>query len=130
MRKDTHALEHTRFAHGGQLADLGTEYCHACQIAAHHQQGTNEHEDGLLEEEQQDISRRQPQKAQPRGKAKALLVVDLTPQGGDHRGQHDSGCHDEYVILHTQGDLIVEDEVGHEDLNGDVEQDKGDEIQV
>ena len=130
LGEDAHALEHPRLAHGGQLADLGAEHRHARQVAAHHQQGTDEHEGGGLEEEQEDVARHEPREAEPRGEGKALFVVDLAPQGGDHRGQHDGGGHDEHIVSHAQGHLVVKNEIGHKDLNGDIEQDEGDQIEI
>ena len=123
-------MEHSRLAHGGQLTDLGTEHRHARQVAAHHQQGTDEHEGGGLEEEQEDVARHEPQKAEPRREGKALFVVDLAPQGGDHRGQHNGGSHDEHVVRHAQGHLVVKNEIGHEDLDRNIEKNKCYEVKV
>ena len=127
---DAQALELTGFAHGGMVTDIGAEDRHAGQVSAHHQQTAQEHRQGTAGEIEDDVAQIQSHQGDEGRKAEAPSVVDLAPEGGDHRRQNDSRCHDEDIVAHAQADLVVEDQVGHIGLDGDVEQGEDQEHDV
>ena len=130
LGEDPDPLEHARLSPGRQIPDPGTEHGHARQVSAHHEKGTEENGNGGRKEIQNPVPGHEPRHADAHGEGKTPPVVDLAPQGGHHGGQHDGRRHDEYVIAHAKGYLVVEDQIRHEDLYGDIEYHKGGQTQV
>ena len=130
LGENTQALELTGFACRREVPDIGTEDRHAGQVAAHHQQASHKHGKGAAGEVEDNVAKVQGGEGHEDRKPKALPVVDLAPEGGDHCGQDDGRGHDEDVVGHAQADLIVEDQVGHIGLDGDVEEGKDDQHDV
>ena len=130
LRENTNALELSRLSDGCQIADLCTENSHACEISAHHQQRTDENERRGAEEKEDYIADGKPCEADGNREGEALAVVYLAPKHRDDRSEHDGGCHDENVTGHAERNLIIENEIGHEDLYGNIEDDEGKEINI
>ena len=130
LRENAHALKLSRFADGCQIAYFRAEDRHAREISAHHQKRTDENGYRGAEEEENDIADGKPNEADDNREGEALAVVNLTPKHGDDGSKHDGGCHDEHVIGHTERYLVVENEVGHKDLNGNIKNDEREEIDV
>ena len=130
MGENAHALQAACLTHGGVVADDRAEHRHARQVAAHHKEGTNKHGNGGLGEEENHVAHHEAENGNQTGVRKALLIIHATPQRRHHRGEDDGRCHDQHVVGHLQRHLIVDNEVGHEDLNGDVENNEGQQCQI
>ena len=130
LRKDSNALELSRFPYRGEVSDLCAEYRHACEIAAHHQQRANENERCGSEGKEDDIADRKPCEAHGNGERESFAVVYLAPKHCDDRSKHDGGSHDENITGHAERNLIVKNEIGHEDLYGDIKDDECEQIDI
>ena len=122
LGEDPQALELAGLALGGEVPDIGAEHRHTGQISAHHQQRADKHKQLGSEEKQHDKSCAHPKHGKDACQPKALFIVHPAPQRGCHRRKNDGRCHDHYVITHAKRNLIINDEIRHEDLNGDIQQ--------
>ena len=57
-------------------------------------------------------------------------IIPAAIKGGKHRRQHNGRSHDQDIICHAEGFFVVEDEVGHENLDGDAEACKGQQGEI
>ena len=130
LRENTHALELSRFADGCQIAYFCSENRHSGKISAHHQKRADENGDCGTEGKEHDISNREPSEADGDREGEALAVIYLAPKHRDDGGKHDGGRHDEDVIGHAEGYLVVKNQVGHEDLYGNIEDDESKKMEV
>lgn len=107
------------------VTDHGAKDGHACQIADHHAQGAHEYRQLGAGKVQDHIAHHQDGDRGNDAGGEALLVVDLAVEGGGHGGQHDGRGKYQDVVRHAQRLFIVQDQVGHKDLDGDAKHRKG-----
>ena len=130
LRTNTHALQHSGFAVGGEVTNLRTKHRHATKVAAHHKERACKHKGGVPKEIQKNVTRHQRCKCDKTRKIKAFFVIHLAPQSGCNRCENNGRRHNENVICHTQGFFVVDDEVRHKNLNGNVKENKGCKIEI
>ena len=130
LRENAHALQSARLTHRRQVADLCPEHRRTAKVAAHHQQRADKDKQLGAEEEQHDKARAHPKHGKDTCQLEAFFVIYPAPQRGGNRRKDNGRCHDQHVIRHAQRDLVIDDEIGHEDLNGDIEQHEHGKMQV
>ena len=130
LRKDSNALKLSRFSDGCEVSDLCAEYRHAGKISAHHKQRADENERSGAEEKEDYVADGKPYETDGNREGEAFAVVYLAPKHRNDRGKHDGGRHDENVTGHAERNLIVKNEIGHEDLYGNVEDNESEQIDI
>ena len=127
---DPYTLKSACHTLGDIVPDKCAEDGHTAKVSAHHKEGAEKYRHGGAGQEKQNISHQQTDQRDHTAEAVTPPVIHLAPQGGDHRG-HDNGWrHDQHIVLHTKGHLIVDDQIRHKDLDGDIENDEGDQSPV
>ena len=130
LREDAYSLQHTCFAGGSQITDFGSENSHTGQIAAHHEKGTNEDGCGSAEDKQNDVAEDQPNQGNECTGTECFFVVDSAPESSHDRGQDNGRCHDKDIVGHAQRNFVVNDQIGHKNLNGNVKQNESSQMDV
>ena len=101
-------------------ADLGTQHGTGAQKAHHHQKAAQENRHRGPGKVQHHIACHQKQQSGDHRGAEALAVIDLAVQAGKGGRQHNGRGKDQHIIVHAQRFGVIKDQVGHEDLNGNV----------
>ena len=123
-------MQATCLALGSKIAYFRSEHSHSRKVAAHHQKRSDEYGQFCAEYKQHDIACTKPEERYGRREGKSLFVIDLAPKCSGDRCQNDGGSHYEDVIDHAERYLIINNKVGHKDLDRNVEDYKCDEIEV
>ena len=130
LAEDPQTLEHTGPVLGGIVTDHGAKNRHARQIATHHQQGTNEHQGGVAEEIEDHIAAHQQGNRRDHHGLEAVLVIYLAVEGGKNSRQNDGRRHDQNIVVHPQGYIVIKDQIRHVHLDGNIEHGKSQEGNV
>ena len=130
LRHNAQPLEQPHLLRRGVGTHHGAEHGGAGKVARHHAQRAEEHRHRAAGEIQHQIPGHQQGDARQNGAAKAPGIIPAAVKGGEHRRQHDGRRHDEDVIFHAEGFFVVQDEVGHEDLDGDPEAREGQQGEI
>ena len=102
-------------------AHLGTQHSSGSKESAHHYKARRKDRRRGAEEIQTHITCHQQQNCGDHRRPETLLVIDLTVAAGEGRSQNNGGGKDQHIVIHAQRFGVVEDQIGHEDLDGDIE---------
>ena len=123
-------MEHAGFVLGGAITKHSAENGHGGQIAAEHDERSGEYGSETAKQIQHHIAHAQQGQGRQNGEGKAPPIIHFAIEEGEGRRQHDGRGKDQHIVVHVEGLGVVEDQVGHENLNGDAEQSVGQKGQV
>ena len=116
LTENPDTLELARAVVRDALPNLRAEHGHPGEISRHHQQRADEHRRKTPEKEQQHIPQRQHAERRPYAETVAPPVDHPAVERGDDGSGDDRGCKDENIVVKAKALLVIEQEVGHENI--------------